>query len=261
MKKLFLSLFLFVSLVTTAICDNDILKISNPSSADFADTENYLIIHNTYYISYSKSKLIPNWVGWHVNLSDLSTGRHEGTFIIDKSLPKTWIRVTHKDYDNTGFDRGHLCPNADRNAHDNGKETFITTNIVPQTAECNRGVWKALEDYCRQLIEKNGNELYVFAGVYGESGTISNKNIIVPEYCWKVVLILPEGEDDLVRINEDTVTIAVWIPNSHTCNNVELQGYAVTIDYIEEKTRYNFFENTPEKVQLVIETRKYQFNK
>ena len=73
--------------------------------------------------------------------------------------------------------------------------------------------------------------------------------------------MLPEGEDDLARINENTVTIAVWIPNNHTCNNVELQGYVVTIDYIEEKTGYDFFENTPEKVQRVIETRKYRINK
>ena len=137
----------------------------------------------------------------------------------------------------------------------------MTSNIVPQTPECNRGVWKYFEEYCRQIIEDDKNvELYVYAGIYGQSCTISKKNICVPAYCWKVVIILPVGDNDLSRISTDTKTIAMWMPNTIDCNNVPFRSYVTTIRYIEKKTGYNFLENVNVEIQDIIENTTYSFD-
>lgn len=251
MKKKLTALLVFIIFAVNTFA-NDVLEISNPSKANTNDKNNYLIKHETFYISYNSDLLIPNWVGWHLDSSDLGTGRHTGTFVIDSLLPSDWTKATHSDYNNTGYDRGHLCPNADRNAYDNGKETFITTNIIPQTPECNRKIWKSLEDYCRCLVENKPNELYIYSGIYGESGKMSDKKISIPEYCWKIIILLPEGENDLSRITKDTVCIAVLIPNTDKYNK-DISTYSVSIRYIEELTGYDFLENVPKDTQDSIE--------
>ena len=58
---------------------------------------------------------IPKWVSWSLTSADQGTGRYDGNFITDTSLPAGMKRVTHSDYTNSGYDRGHMCPNADRN--------------------------------------------------------------------------------------------------------------------------------------------------
>ena len=265
-KKKLLGIIVNFILFTSLVIGNDALSISNPSSANDKDRDNYLIAHNTYYISYNDDLHIPNWVGWHVDINDLSTGRYSGTFSIDPNIPSNWIRVSHKDYDNSGFDRGHLCPNADRNNYNLGKETFITTNIVPQTPALNRGPWKDFEDYCRKLVEE-GNELYIYAGIAeigGESDTgkmtsyISEKHVAVPRWCWKVVLVLPVGDNDISRIDEETNVIAVCMPNLKSCKLRDLRDYVVTCRYVEEITGYNFFEQLPVSIQDAIEVKHYQ---
>lgn len=256
MKRKIFILLIIVNLIFNSFA-NDVLEISNPSNAG-NDEYNYLIEHDTFYISYNNSLLIPNWVGWHVDKNDLSSGRYSGIFIADNKLPKSWIKVQHKDYSNSGYDRGHLCPNADRNAYEKGKETFITTNIVPQTPECNRGVWKNFEEFCRTIVENDNCETYIYAGVYGEIGVMSNKNISIPEYCWKVVIILEEGENDLNRINKDIETVSVWIPNNSNCSEKDWEFYIVNIRYIEKITGYDFLENTSKDIQDVIENKTYK---
>ena len=269
MKKLLALVFLFVLTIGLIAKDNSALTLGNPSNAEqdtLSSPNNYLIEHETFSISYNRDYLIPNWVAWHLDISDLGTGRHSGTFVVDPLLPDKWEKPKHSYYNNSGFDRGHLCPNADRNNYNLGKETFITTNIVPQTPALNRGPWKDFEDYCRKLVEE-GNELYIYAGIAeigGESDTgkmtsyISKKHVAVPRWCWKVVLVLPVGDNDISRIDEETNVIAVCMPNLKSCKLRDLRDYVVTCRYVEEITGYNFFEQLPISIQDAIEVKHYQ---
>jgi endonuclease G len=70
----------------------------------------------------------------------------------DDRLPKDWPRVTPSDYTGSGFDRGHMSPNADRyGSREAADATFLMTNITPQTGDLNRGPWQKLEAYLRTL--------------------------------------------------------------------------------------------------------------
>ena len=75
------------------------------------------------------------------------------------------------DYVKSGFDKGHLCPSADRSSTDeNNSATFLLTNMIPQAPNNNRITWEHLEKYCRDLV-KQGNELYFICGGIGQGGT------------------------------------------------------------------------------------------
>ncbi|MDR0315429.1 MAG: DNA/RNA non-specific endonuclease [Treponema sp.] len=62
------------------------------------------------------------------------------------SLPR------HTDYRNSGYDRGHMAPNADFNdTYRNALLTFFIANIWPQLPEINRVEWLNTENETRKL--------------------------------------------------------------------------------------------------------------
>lgn len=50
-------------------------------------------------------------------------------------------------------------------------------------------------------------------GSNGAANTIDNGRITVPEYIWKVVVVLTGGDHDISRIDANTRVIAVITPN------------------------------------------------
>jgi DNA/RNA endonuclease G (NUC1) len=58
----------------------------------------------------------------------------------------------HNDYTRSGYDRGHMAPNADFNdTYENAVRTFFIANIWPQTPELNRVAWLKTENETRRL--------------------------------------------------------------------------------------------------------------
>jgi len=61
----------------------------------------------------------------------------------------------HRDYSYSGFDRGHIAPNADFNdTYENALMTFFIANIWPQTPELNRVEWLETENKTRRLASE-----------------------------------------------------------------------------------------------------------
>ncbi|MDR0448297.1 MAG: DNA/RNA non-specific endonuclease [Treponema sp.] len=58
----------------------------------------------------------------------------------------------HSDYTNSGYDRGHMAPNADFNdSRENALLTFFIANIWPQTPVVNRVEWLKAENETRKM--------------------------------------------------------------------------------------------------------------
>jgi endonuclease G len=92
-------------------------------------------------------------VAWRITRADLGKLDREDSFRPDDRLPKAGPRVTPSDYTGSGFDRGHVCPNADRYASREAADaTFLMTNMTPQTGDLNRGPWQKLEAYLRRSL-------------------------------------------------------------------------------------------------------------
>lgn len=231
------------------------LALGNPSNAGASNPNNYLLVNNYFALSYNRDKAIPNWSAWRISkqsLGDLPRPNPD-PFRPDDRLPKSWKRVTPSDYTGSGFDRGHLTPSADRSASIEAmSETFLMTNMTPQTGDLNRGPWQKLEGYLRTLVTR-GNDVYIFSGVYGEKGKLKNK-VSIPTNNWKVAVVVPAGAP-ISAINENTRVIAVDMPNVKGIKNADWQIYRTSVRAIEQKTGYNLLSNLPQNLQDVLENK------
>jgi len=238
------------------------LALGNPGNAT-RNTDNflnYLIAKPQYCLSYNKDRGTPNWVSWHLDNYWLGTAPRQDDFRADTSLPAGWYRVQNTDYTGSGFDRGHNTPSADRTrtVADNSA-TFLMTNMIPQAPANNQQTWANLENYCRTLVN-NGSELYIIMGNYGTGGTgsngsqntIANGHVTIPSHIWKVIVVLPQGENDAARVQASTRVIAVDTPNIDTIST-SWGTYRTSVNTIELATGYNLLSVLPTAVQQAIE--------
>lgn len=248
--------------------DNDYgnanLKAGNPSKAttDVANADNYLLIKPQYVLSYSKSRNIANWASWTLNQSWLGSAKRQNNFRPDATLPSGWYKVVTRDYNGSGFDRGHLVNSEDRGQSvETNSSTFLMSNIIPQSPDNNQGVWVQLEEYSRDLA-RQGKELYIVAGGHGTGGEGKNGKasqlkgkIAVPATMWKVILVLDNPTKGLAGFNDKSRTIAVIMPNKQGRNG-KWQDFCATVGDVEKLTGYNFFSNVPPDIQKQIESKK-----
>jgi endonuclease G len=245
--------------------DNNNLALGNPSGAvaDVNQPSNYLLVKPQYTVGYNRDQGKPNWVSWHLDLSDRGTADRQDDFRNDPSLPAGWYQVQKSSYTGSGFDRGHNCPSADRTSTlENNSATFFMTNMMPQAPNNNQKTWADLENYTRTFVT-SGYEVYIIAGSYGVGGTgslggltttIDNGRVTVPKRCWKVVVILPVGDNDVSRINASTRVIAIDTPNDNGLLTT-WGSYRTTVDAIEAATGYDLLSNLPVDVQSALESK------
>ena len=234
----------------TYFSNSEHLTFGNPSNAGKNNPENLLIERSQYALSYSKSLNRLNWASWRVDDRWLGQTDRQDNFRPDGGLPKGFYQVTPGEYRRSGYDRGHMVPSGDRtdNPQDNSI-TFLMTNIFPQASDNNRGPWKELESYGRDLIYQDGKALYVVGGVYGNKGKVGK--VTVPGRTWKVMVVLDDVEDSITR---GTEVIAVDMPNSDRIE-ADWQTYRTTVDRIEIATGYDLLSEVPKGIQAAIESR------
>ncbi len=244
----------------------DNLLMGNPSNAEVnvLMNTNYLVVKPQFTLSYNSPKGGPNWVSWHSSKGWKGSEPRCNCFNTDYSLPTSFYRTASYDYTGTGYDRGHLCPSDDRDSTTtDNTTTFLMSNILPQVPNLNQHCWNGLENYCTSLIENNQYELYIVAGGYGSGGvdsagttyTLANGNVNIPAYCWKVIVVLPSGSNDLSRITTSTRVIAVIMPNNSNVGTSNTWGqYRVTVNDIETATGYNFLSSLTASLQTTLES-------
>ena len=222
------------------------MQLGNPSSAT-ANTNNhdhYLIQRTVEAIDYSDTFGEPNWASWDLTASDLGSSGRTSSFYIDTNLPANFYRVGTDDYSGSDYDRGHMCPSADRTTTNTvNKLVFFMSNIIPQAPNNNEGVWGTFEDYCRTLAE-SGYELLIICGPSGFNGTLIQPSqcVFIPQYTWKIVVVVSPGSDTnvLTRIDTSTRVISLKIPNSNGVSS-SWQSYVTSARQIEVDTGYTFF--------------------
>jgi endonuclease G, mitochondrial len=235
------------------------LTMGNPSGAvaDVNYPTNYLMEKPQYVLSYHRDRGEPNWTAWHLSTSWIGSAARQDDFRADATLPSTWYHVQATSYSGSGFDRGHMCPSADRTktVADNSA-TFLMTNMIPQAPNNNQGPWNNMENYLRSLATA-GNELYIYSGGYGSRGTVDGGHVNVPLRTWKVAIVLTEGTNDVGRVTTSTRVIAVDMPNDDTLisRTADWKTFRVSTDYVEANTGYDFFSNVSTTIQSVIESR------
>ena len=164
----------------------------------------------------------------------------------------TTLSASPADYRGSGYDRGHLAPAADMEwSKESVSESFLMSNMTPQTPGFNRGVWKKLESKVRQWAKDFGEITVVTGPVLEKEAsfykTIGENCVAVPEYFYKVLLAkkITDGEEEII-------CIGFIIPNENT--DLSFMDFAVSVDEVEKRTGLDFFSALPDDVEEKTES-------
>ncbi|OMP30990.1 DNA/RNA non-specific endonuclease [Mangrovimonas sp. DI 80] len=206
-------------------------------------TMGQVIHHDSYSLSYSEEHEQAEWVAYELrkdHLSDLDFKRPY--FEIDSTV-KTGA-AHWRNYKNSGYDRGHLCPAGDRRySLEAYYETFLTSNISPQDHYFNAGVWNRLEEQTRRWAKEYNSVFVVTGGVLTKNlKTIGEEHVSVPDYFYKVIF------DDS---NSEVKIIAFLIPAKESSEH--LNNFVVSVDSLEHITGIDFFPELEDNLENTLE--------
>lgn len=206
-------------------------------------TTGQIVHHDGYSLSYNEKHEQAEWVAYELKKTHLSSTNHKRPYFeIDKAV-KTGA-ASWRNYKNSGYDRGHLCPAGDRRytkeAHD---ETFLTSNISPQEHQFNSGIWNTLEQKVRYWARKYDGVFVVTGGVLkGNMETIGTEDVSVPNQFYKVLIDNNTGK---------TKMIAFLMP--HKNSNKPLYEFVVSVDKLEALTGIDFFPELEDTLENKLE--------
>jgi endonuclease G len=146
--------------------------------------------YDNYALMHSGVTLSSLWSAEHLNrwnlLSAKGLERHN-SFHHEEQLPAN-ERAELKDYAKSGFDRGHLAPNADMPTESAQRQCFSLANMIPQDPDNNRHLWEGIESSVRSLAKSRG-DLYVITGplYLGSNIRRLNGRVLVPTHMYKIV--------------------------------------------------------------------------
>ncbi|MEJ8769595.1 DNA/RNA non-specific endonuclease [Prevotella sp. HCN-7019] len=183
-------------------------------------------------------------------------------YLFDPKLSSS--QYLDKDYFyGSGFDHGHICPNADRKySYKANEQTFYLTNMQPQYRKFNgysssgqdqgEGLWVRMEDKVRSWSPNATTDtLYVCKG-----GTIDKESNIIKRVQGKLIVPKYFFMACLLKNSQGYRAIAFWAEQKNEWKTYDdLADYAITIDELEQKTGIDFFCNLPDKTENEVESK------
>ncbi|MFT9297354.1 MAG: DNA/RNA non-specific endonuclease [Gluconobacter sp.] len=150
-----------------------------------------LLCNDAFAVLHSGISHGPLWTAEHLTEEGLEhsmqIGRVVRFFHADPRLSFE-DRAELSDYHASDYDRGHMVCSGDEPSLRAQEQSFVLSNVVPQTPELNEGIWTGVEMAVRRLAQREG-ELYVVTGpAFGASvKTIGSHRVFVPSATWKAV--------------------------------------------------------------------------
>ncbi len=216
-------------------------RIGDPAPSDIQ-----AVSRGEFIIGWSPSLRHPVWVAYHVPAEAKYPVGARPSFTKDTEVKGSPLA---SDYKHSGYDRGHMAPNyaiASRFGADMQKRTFRMSNIVPQSAALNRGVWRQLEHRIADLWTARYGEIWVIVGTISNPGaqTFEASQINIPQKFYQLV-VAQEGYDvrAFAVVFDQKTSWDAW-PTRHL----------VTIDELEEMTGLDFLAELPDFIQRPLES-------
>ena len=218
---------------------------TNSSLFDYlpTSTTGALYSHSSYSFSYSENHEQSEWVAYVLEKNDLTNLNFQRPFFEQDPLVKT-ASADWRNYKNSGYDKGHLCPAADRkSSFSDYNETFFTSNISPQKHDFNSGVWNRLEEKVRYWALKYDGLYVVTGGVLNDNlKSIGKEKVSVPKYFYKVLLT-----------KDGSRMIGFLVP--HQKSNQPTYEFTATVDDIEKMTGIDFFPKLSDTIENELESK------
>ena len=212
----------------------------------------HVLVNQGYVSGYDAGIQDPRWVEtrfFAVN-NPSSAGRPE-QFSPDERIEPEYQVNTHY-WTATGYDRGHMAPNWGVSicyGREAQIQTFLLTNVIPQTPALNRGLWETLEKIISNDYAERFGQVWVICGpIFGSNlGTLKDGKVLIPDGCYKIV----------VRVDQDGSPHALafempqdlpWVHQQQA-----LLQYLTSISKIEQDTGMGFFPDLPAGTKTTLE--------
>lgn len=246
---------LFLSCRMSDFQEDNLLQENRPESTDEGSknkeltdffptsTTNDVVIHKGYAFSYNEKYESAEWVAYELKASELRSTDYKRPFFISDPAVKTGS-ADWRNYKNSGYDKGHLCPAGDRKYSKQAfDETFYTSNISPQKHDFNSGIWNRLEQKVRYWSGKYDGIYVVTGGILNEKlKTIGREKVAVPDYFYKILLDSDHGKYKM---------IGFLVP--HQDSKAPLYEFVVPVDVIEKMTGIDFFPQLDDRIENQLE--------
>ena len=249
MLKLYSFLFVLLSIAFFSCKENHVVEDEvtavESTLADFnyfpTSTTAAVYHRSGFSFSYVEMHEQSEWVAYELTDKDMVATNYNRPYFNQDPIVTT-ASADWRNFKNSGYDKGHLCPAGDRKSSlESYEETFFTSNISPQIPEFNNGVWNRLEQKTRYWATKY-NGLYVITGgvLKGEMKTIGKENVAVPNYFYKILMT-----------KDHTKMIGFLVP--HEPSKAPLYSFVVSVDEIEKLTGIDFFPALEDALESNLE--------
>lgn len=219
-----------------------------------------LLHHNEYVIGYDPDLFVPVFATYALEKADIVEGNRKDCFREDHRLPQSF-RSTLSDYDEPNYDQGHLVPVGDMHREfSTSVNTFYMSNMMPQSARFNRGVWRFLEGAVRMWAMKRDGVVVITGPIFDQDGDGARDadeialrieegvNVRVPTHFFKI--ILNERQDGFI---ESMTYLLPHTRRSVGASKQYIKDKMVSIDKIEELTGYDFLSELPDDKEAALE--------
>lgn len=203
-----------------------------------------IITHTGYTVSYNSDYRIANWVAYELTSQEVQTEKAQREDKKNKFVSDPMVEgatAENSDYTRTGYDRGHLAPAADMKwSYKAMLESFYLSNITPQKPQLNRGIWKELEEQCRQWAVEKGSLLIATGPVITPDLKRLGKNrVAIPQQFYKVICTIEGNRCEAVG----------FLFENRDYGSTQLKDMMIPVDEVEKVTGIDFFPALPDAIE------------
>ncbi|MDD1606713.1 MAG: DNA/RNA non-specific endonuclease [Methylococcaceae bacterium] len=232
-------------------CSDNLLYQGEPKAVGWGMNTWFRTFRNHgFIVGYSDIRGNPLWVEYALTPVDESIPSlpRPTHFTTDS---RAINRVKHNDYTKSGYDRGHNAPNYAM-SHLYGKEgqldSFLMTNISPQTPKLNRQFWQRLEAAEAKYFTKLADKVWVITGPVFTGSTerlSSSWRVEIPDAFYKIYITE-------AKANQPSKVLAFLVPQT-VKGNESLAQFVTSIDNIEAQTGLDFFSDLDDTIENQLE--------
>ena len=195
-----------------------------------------VLINHGYIVGYSVDRKEPLWAAYRVSQTTRSVDYKRPPFFYpDLRLPES-ARVAPDTFH--GYDRGHMVPNHAINTQYgqlSQLETFLMSNICPQHAKLNRGLWQELESRILDKYAPAREQIWVLSGpIFGNNPGKVN-GVDIPSHFF--MILVDVGGYPGYR----PYILAFKFPQQPASGAKLDSSFLFSVDQIEQETGLDFF--------------------
>ena len=233
MKKILLALVLFAPLFASAQINKQCPQFTANGTPQYqAQPGDQEICHMNYAVIHRCSVKAPVAVFEHLTVAAMTgPAKRKDNFHPDAAVTPN-CSASLADYAIVGktHDRGHMAPAGNNTQNDAiMSESFNLSNMVPQVANNNRGIWKQVETFERQWATNPNADFYIISGgIFDQGHPVIGNGLGIPTRLYKII------------IEKNSKKVQAYLMPNAALPVQDLPKYQVPMAAIEQATGMRF---------------------